>query len=122
MLKIQKNGTTPLVVTVTELTTIPNPNYLFEFIHEQSFHTSSCILTNVSLGIPRFDEFVLIDGVDVSFIYDGFYIYNIYQQTSSTNLNPIFSQGLVETGRAHVVEADSPSNEYDSPIYFNIYE
>lgn len=122
MLKIQKNGTTPLVVTVTEMTTISNPNYLFEFIHEQSFNTQTCVLTNISQGIPRYDEFVLVDGVDVNFIYDGFYIYNIYQQSSPSNLDPLNTQGLVETGRAHVIEADSPSYEYDSPIYFNIYE
>lgn len=122
MLKIQRNGTTPLIVTVTELTTIANPNYLFEFIHEQSFNTQTCVLANVSTTIQRFDEFVLTDGVDVNFIYDGFYTYNIYQQSSPSNLEPANSQGLVETGRAHVVEADSPSFEYDSPIYFNIYE
>jgi len=29
---------------------------------------------------------------------------------------------MVETGRAEVIELDSPANEYDSPIYFNIYE
>ena len=107
---------------MTELTKIPNPNYLFEFIHEQSFNTQTCVLNNISQGVPRYDEFVLIDGVDVSFIYDGFYIYNIYQQSSPANLDPAQSQGLVETGRAHVIEADSPSYEYDSPIYFNIYE
>lgn len=122
MLKITKNGTTTLVVTATELTTIPNPNYLFEFIHEQSFDTQTCVLANVSQGIPRYDEFVLIDGVDVNFIYDGFYIYNIYQQTSPTNLDPALSQGLVETGRAHVIEADSQPNEFDSTLTFNIYE
>lgn len=122
MLKIQRNGATPLIVTVTELTTIPNPNYLFEFIHEQSFNTQTCVLTNVSTTTQRFDEFVLTDGVDVNFIYDGFYVYNIFQQSSPGNLDPVNSQGLVETGRAHVVEADSPSYEYDSPIYFNIYE
>lgn len=109
-------------MTVTELTTIPNPNYLFEFIHEQSFNTQTCVLANVSTTIQRFDEFVLVDNVDVDFIYDGFYTYNIYQQSSPSNLDPVNSQGLVETGRAHVVEADSPSYEYDSPIYFNIYE
>ena len=122
MLEIQRNGATPLIVTVTELTTIPNPNYLFEFIHEQSFNTQTCVLTNVSTTTQRFDEFVLTDGVDVNFIYDGFYIYNIFQQSSPGNLDPVNSQGLVETGRAHVIEADSPSYEYDSPIYFNIYE
>ena len=122
MLIIQRNGTTPLIVTVTELTTIPNPNYLFEFIHEQSFKEYHCVLNNISTATPRFDELVLIDGVDVTFDYNGYYIYNIYEQQSPGNLDPANAISLVETGRAEVIEIDSPSNEYDSPIYFNIYE
>lgn len=122
MLIIQKNASTPLIVTVTELTTIPNPNYLFEFVHEQSFKEYRCVLTNISTSTPRFDEFILIDGVDVNFDYNGYYIYNIYEQQSPGNLDPINTVGLVETGRAEVIEPQSPSNEYNSPIYFNIYE
>lgn len=109
-------------MTVTELTTIPNPAYLFEFIHEQSFKEYRCVLTNISTSTPRFDEFVLIDGVDVNFDYNGYYIYNIYEQQSPGNLDPNNTIGLVETGRAEVIEPQSPSNEYNSPIYFNIYE
>jgi hypothetical protein len=122
MLIIQRNGTTPLIVTVTELTTIPNPSYLFEFVHEQSFKEYRCVLNNISTATPRFDEFVLIDGVDVTFDYNGYYIYNIYEQQSPGNLDPDLAVSLVETGRAEVIEIDSPSHEYDSPIYFNIYE
>ena len=122
MLLIQRNGTTPLIVTVTELTTIPNPAYLFEFIHEQSFKEYYCVLNNISTATPRFDEFVLIDGVDVTFDYNGYYTYNIYEQQSPGNLDPALTVSMVETGRAEVIELDSPANEYDSPIYFNIYE
>ena len=122
MLLIQRNGTTPLIVTVTELTTIPNPAYVFEFIHEQSFKEYRCVLNNISTATPRFDEFLLIDGVDVNFDYNGYYIYNIYEQQSPGNLDPALTVSMVETGRAEVIELDSPSNEYDSPIYFNIYE
>lgn len=104
------------------MTTIQNPNYLFEFIHEQSLEAYYCVLANVSQGIPRFDEFILVDGVDVNFTYDGFYTYNIYQQDSPTNTDPELSQGLVETGRAHVIDIDTAPNEYDSPLTFNIYE
>jgi hypothetical protein len=65
---------------------------------------------------------LLVDGVDVTFDYDGYYTYRIYQQTSSTNLDPEFSDGLVEEGRAHVYEIDSPSTEFSTNITFNIYE
>lgn len=111
-----------MIVTVTELTTIASPNYLFEFIHEQSFKSYVCILTNVSIATLRYDEFLLIDGVDVNFDYNGSYVYNIYQQTSSVNLDPTLSQGIVETGRAEVVEAAIANNFYESPITFEIYE
>jgi len=122
MLRIQKNSTTSLIVTVTELTTVSPVYYLFEFEHQQSFDKEYCILTNISTNTERYDEFSLVDGVDVTFPYDGYYIYRIYQQTSSVNLDPELSDGLVEEGRAHVFETDSPSNEYNEQIIVNIYE
>ncbi len=122
MLRIQKATSSNLIVTVTELTTVSPVYYLFEFEHEQSFLKYYCILTNISTGISRYDEFLLEDGVDVNFDYDGYYTYRIYQQTSSTNLDPELSDGLVEEGRAHVYVQDSPSNEYNENITFNIYE
>ena len=109
-------------MTVTELTTITAPNYLFQFIEEQSGDEVFCILTNISTGIPRYDEFTIIDGVDVTFPYAGFYTYKIYQQTSAINLDPALSQGLVEEGRAHVYETDSPANEYNTLPTSYIYE
>jgi len=122
MLRIERNQASTLIVTVSELTTIASPNYLFQFIEEQSGDEVYCILTNISTGIPRYDEFIVTDGVDVTFPYNGFYTYKIYQQTSSVNLDPDLSQGLVEEGRAHVYETDSPSNEYTILPTSYIYE
>ncbi len=95
---------------------------VFEFEHEQSFLKYYCILPNLSNAITRYDEFELTDGVDVTFDYDGYYTYRIYQQTSAVNLDPDLSDGLVEEGRAHVYVQDSPSNEFSTNITFNIYE
>jgi len=117
MLRILKASSSNLIVTVTELTTVSPVYYLFEFEHEQSFLKYYCILANISTGTSRYDEFLLVDGVDVTFDYDGYYTYRIYQQTSTTNLDPD-----VEEGRAHVYEIDSPSNEFSTNITFNIYE
>ena len=122
MLRIERNQASTLIVTVSELTTIASPNYLFQFIEEQSGDEVFCILTNISTGIPRYDEFIVTDTVDVTFPYNGFYTYKIYQQTSSVNLDPELSQGLVEEGRAHVYEIDSPSNEYNTLPTSYIYE
>ena len=71
MLRIEKGGTSNLIVTVKELTTIQSPKYLFEFEHQQSFDKIYCILTNISTNTERYDEFTIIDGVDVTFPYDG---------------------------------------------------
>ena len=109
-------------MTVTELTTVSPVHYLFEFEHEQSFLKYYCILANISSSTERFDEFQFEDGVDVALDYDGYYTYRIYQQTSSTNLDPELSDGLVEEGRAHVYVVDSPSTEFSTNITFNIYE
>jgi len=111
-----------MIVTVSELKTLANPYWLFEFIHEQSYETVYCILTNISTGIPRYDEFVIVDGVDVTFPYAGFYTYKIYEQTNPTNLDPALATSLCEEGRAHVYEVGSPSNEYTTTIINNIYE
>jgi hypothetical protein len=102
------------VITVTELTTIQNPKYLFEFIEEQNDSKVYCILDNISTSTERFDEFVIEDGVDVTFPYNGFYTYKVYQQESTTNLDPLLADGLVEEGRAHVFEDESPSGAYDT--------
>ena len=122
MLRIEKNNQSTLIVTVSELTTIPAPYYLFEFIEEQTQEALYCILTNISTGIPRYDEFTLVDGVDITFPYAGFYTYKIYQQASSSNLDPALSDGIVEEGRAHVYEMDSPSNHYNYNVANFVYE
>lgn len=91
-------------------------------MHEQSFEKVYCILANISTGTARYDEFELTDGVDLTFPYDGYYTYKIYEQSSSTNLDPDLATSLCEEGRAHVFETASPDNEYTTTIVNNIYE
>ena len=111
-----------MIVTVTEMQTLAAPIWLFEFIHEQSFEVVTCILDNISLGIARYDEFVLTDGVDLVFPYAGYYTYRIYEQDSDTNLDPLQAHSVCEEGRAEVIEDSVAPNEYDTEIIHNIYE
>jgi len=122
MLQIQRSQSSTLIVTVTELQTLIAPYWLFEFTHEQSFETVTCILENISTGIPRYDEFVVIDEVDLTFPYAGYYTYRIWEQESDSNLDPIQADNLCEEGRAIVLEIDVAPNEYDTEIIHNIYE
>ena len=110
------------MVTVTELTTLTNPEYLFEFTEEQIDENLYCILTDVSTTTTRFNEFSITDGVDVTFPIDGFYTYNIYEQANgSGNLDPD-GLTLVETGRAHVYVIDATRTEYTATETNKVYE
>lgn len=122
MLRLERYQTSTLIVTVTEYQTLTAPYWLLEFTHEQSFESVTCILPNISTSTSRFDEFVIEDLVDVTFLYAGFYTYRIFEQTSSSNLDPDLADNLCEEGRAHVYEIDSPSNEFSTTILNNIYE
>ena len=123
MLRIERGSANPLIVTVSELTTIAAPiYYLFEFIEEQSDQKEYCILTDVSLSSSRYNEFSFTEGVDASLPYAGFYTYRIYQQNSAVNLNPANAQGLVEEGRAYVYDNESPSADYTPSVTDFVYE
>lgn len=113
-------------MTVTELTTISNPEYLFEFINENSdFNTDTqyCILADTSTEIERFNEFTITDGSDVDFPNNGFYTYNVYEQASgSGNLDPT-GLTVVEHGRVHVYVNATADNEYtDDTQTTKVYE
>jgi len=111
-----------MIVTVTELTTLTNPEYLFEFTEEQIDTELYCILTDISTTTNRFNEFSITDGVDVTFPIDGFYTYNIYEQANgSGNLDPT-GLNLVETGRAHVYVIDAERTEYTTTETNSVYE
>ncbi len=110
------------MVTVTELTTLTNPEYLFEFIEEQTDDKVYSILADVSTETTRFNDFSITDGVDLTFPIDGFYTYNIYEQVNgSGNLNPS-GLTLVETGRAHVYVIDTARTEYTTTETNSVYE
>lgn len=100
------------MVTVTELTTITNPEYVFEFEHEQTREKVACILSDISTSATRYNEFEITDGNDVTFPYSGDYIYRIYEQPSGTGTTTVSGLTMVEKGRAYVYEADETKNEY----------
>lgn len=113
MLKIQRSAATTFVTTVTELTTIANPEYLFEFIEEMTNESYFCILPDTSLYTGRYNEFTITDGSDLTFPIDGYYTYKIYEQPDGTGTTDPTGLTIVEKGRAHVYVTDADPNEYD---------
>jgi hypothetical protein len=86
-------------VTVSELTTIPDPVYLFHFIHDSTNKESVVILADISPNKARCNIFQ-IDGS--LFSMDGWYSYRIHQQNSATNTDVFSSGDIVERGRLYV--------------------
>ena len=106
MILLKTNQVNTMVVTVSQNATISNPEWLFSFTHIFSKQQVRFIPTDISSHKVRYDEFIFTEGQGVGqipFPYEGQYTYGIYQQPQgSGNLNPLLSNGLIETGVATV--------------------
>ena len=106
------------MVTVSQNSTIPNPEWLFSFTHIFSKQQVRFIPTDISISRSRYDEFEFIEGQGVgqiAFPFEGQYNYSISQQPQgSGNLNPALSDGAVEYGTAVVIvsSADTTNDYY----------
>lgn len=112
MLIIYKAQANLITVTATELSTEQDPIFLFEFTHHQSGEQVSAVLQNESMSPQRFDEFVIDEGINLTFPYTGDYTYCIKEQQTGV---------LLEVGRLVVKEAKAPDNEYSDPTTDEIY-
>lgn len=110
MITINKNSVNDnVVVTVTEFTTINSPYYLFEFKRDSTEVPYYCIADNQGTETQRYDQFTITETDTPTFtdgeisLPAGDYTYTIYQQASSTNLDPAQSHGRVEIGKCQVI-------------------
>ena len=119
MLIIKTNQPNTLVVTVSQNSELPNPEYLFSFTHIFSKQNITFIPTDISTHKSRYDEFYFVEGNgvgEVRFPYQGQYIYAVYEQTAgSGNLNPALAFNVVENGDAQVFpsSASTMDSQYD---------
>lgn len=110
MLLITQGETKFWYLTLTEKVTISNPYFLFSVTHRQTMRVYNFILTDVSTFKERYNKFS-IDETDYNF-YEGEYMYEVYAQTSSTNLDPSLANELVEEGILKVQLVVSPETFY----------
>jgi len=113
---ITKNTANTITPTLFEKTTLSPVYYLFEFINVQTKAKSYCIPTELSTELYRYNKFIITDTpspvatsgqVNLS---PGSYDYKVYEQSSSTNLNP---SGL------NIVEDDGMCKVYDTTTHTN---
>lgn len=110
-------------MTLTEKTTISDPNYLFEFKDNQTKELIYFIAQDTSSYKERFNKFSITEKTnpnnligEVELVLDGQYAYTVREQASATNLDPTLSGAIVETGKVTVTDTEStvPTYEPDS--------
>ena len=126
MLLIKTGQTNTMVVTVSQNSTISNPQWLFSFTHIFSKDNVTFIPTDISTHKNRYDEFEFVEGSgggQVNFPFIGLYLYGIYQNSPAQygNLNPSLSSGIIESGQALILypTGNTIDNSYTSFISNN---
>lgn len=119
---ITKGTNNTLVFTLTEKQTLTAPYYLFCFKHQVEMTDICFISADLSDYPERYNEFLITEtsgtqtltsGV-VTLAETGTYEYEIYEQTSSTNLNKVNATSLLEIGLIKVVGTAGTVTAYDS--------
>lgn len=122
MLTITQNSANTLILTLTERTTLSSPIFLFVFTSEQMKQSYACIAADTSNYTYRYNEFVITEKAipdtlsgEINIPYPGEYTYEVYEQSSGTNLDPANATTLLETGVLKVKPDTSATNTtYDS--------
>jgi len=111
MIVLTQNSISNAPFTLKEKTTISNPTYLFEF--ENVFTKDKFYFLPLELvSNDRYNEFsfdLTDSGTELNPV--GWFRYKVYQQTSTTNLNPLLSEGLVESGKMLLLEGEEKEVE-----------
>jgi hypothetical protein len=114
-LTINKGAQNSIVVTLTEKTTLDPVYYLFEFI-DTTGTNKYCIVAEQSGFLERFNEFAITETTNPDNengeveLMVGDYVYNVYEQSSTLNLDPS-GLTLVETGNAKCVDDSINTNK-----------
>ena len=119
MILIRKNSVNNNILTLSEKTTLNNVVYLFEIINDQTKDNIYFIAQDISGNKERFNEFNITDNVTenhllgvVNFPLKGFSKYNIYEQTSTTNLSPV-GLNLIDKGKLKVIDISTSNVVYN---------
>lgn len=108
MININKNNANNVVLTLTELTSLPlsSVTYLFAITSHSTKETIYFIADDISTATSRYNEFTLIETgstygnltAGTFNLASGWFSYDVYEQTDPTNLNYLQASGIVESG------------------------
>ena len=118
MITIEKNSINTVILTLTEKSTLLNPEYLFEFTSTSNYdNIVRFIAVDTSVYKSRYNSFeitesgttyVNLTGGTINLTPNGMWNYKVYEQVSgTTNLNISGTTGVVEVGKVIVTGTDT---------------
>ena len=122
MIRLTKGQTQNIILTLTEKQLLTNPNYLFVFTN-RSANTEvkfvSLNNTDISQYKDRYNEFSIVTNTNFSTALNGQYDYEIYEQASTSNLNPT-GLNKIESGIMELVGTPFNFTEYTTTDTYKI--
>ena len=124
MIYLIKGQTSDVIVTLTEKQTLTAPNYLFYFINRTSNDIVAFVKlnnTDTSAYKDRFNKFSINATTFFSNKLSGEWTYYIYEQASTSNLNPDLATSLLETGILRLSDSTTfEFTEYETNNTFKV--
>lgn len=114
-----------MITTLEEKRTLTNPYYLHVFTHQDTGNTIKFLKysqDDESDYYLRYQQYTINPSVVFVNAKLGFYLYNIYEQLSSTNTDVALTGPEVENGKMRLIT--NPVDIYTEPsqtILFNTY-
>jgi hypothetical protein len=122
MIQLTKGQTQNIILTLTEKQTLTSPNYLFIF-ENRSTNTDVKFVklnnTDISAYKERYNEFTIVVNSHFNTSLNGQYTYSVYEQESSSNLNPT-GLNMLETGIMELSGTTISFTEYETTSTFTI--
>ena len=116
MINIIKNSTNKVILTLTEKSTLLNPNYLFSFTSTTDFNNVvNFVGVDSSIYKSRYNEFDIIEtgttfvnltASTINLTPPGMWDYNIYESTGVTLSISATTGSIIETGKVIVEGVD----------------
>jgi hypothetical protein len=122
MIRLTKGQTQNIILTLTEKQLLTNPNYLFVFTNRSANTEIKFVRlnnTDISQYKDRYNEFSIVTNTNFSTALNGQYDYDIYEQTSTSNLNPS-GLNLLESGIMELVGTPFNFTEYTTTDTYKI--
>jgi hypothetical protein len=125
MFKFIKGSSVNVICTLSEKQNIADPNYLFVFTNRGTNDVVKFVLLNaadISTNKERWNEFVIVVNTYFADYKEGWWRYDIYEQTSPTNVNPT-GLGLLESGLMFLDDNTNISyTQYSQDVKFKMYD